>query len=170
MENLGKSESPLLKTAAQVDHLLSEVISLQRDHVAKVCSRCEEPCCNRVQHLFDEKDTIFAKVSRQEGVPRRRHQKSRGCPFLTPTGCLLTPKTRPFTCHRYLCSRLKEEMMKHDPGLVNMLTEQFRLLEDLRTRLWKEYLDVLAAPASSYCGVGGGPLRSRPVQEKHLGT
>ena len=150
MENLGKSESPLLKTAAQMDHLLSEVISLQRGHVAKVCSRCEDPCCNRVQHLFDEKDTIFAKVSRHEGVPRRRHQEGRGCPFLTPTGCRLTPKTRPFTCHRYLCSRLKEEMMKHDPGLVDVLTGQFRLLEDLRARLWKEYLNVLAAPSSPH--------------------
>ena len=157
MENLGKGESPLLKTAAQVDHLLSEVISLQRDHVAKICSRCDDPCCNRVQHLFDEKDIIFAKVSRQEGVPRRRHQKSRGCPFLTPTGCRLTPKTRPFTCHRYLCSRLKEEMMKHDPELVNRLTERFRLLEDLRARLWKEYLDVVAAPSSLHDAVGNTP-------------
>jgi hypothetical protein len=154
MENLGKSESTLLKTAAQMDHLLSEVISLQRDHVAQVCSRCEDPCCNRVQYLFDEKDTIFAKVSRQEGVPRRRHQRSRGCPFLTPTGCRLPPKTRPFTCHRYLCSRLKEEMMKYDPGLVNVLTEQFRLLEDLRARLWCEYLEMVAAPGSLHHSAG----------------
>ena len=157
MENLGKSESPLLKTAAQLDHLLSEVISLQQDHVAKICPQCDDPCCNRVQYLFDEKDHIFAKVSRQQGVPRRRHQKSRGCPFLTPTGCLLTPKRRPFTCHRYLCSRLKEEMTRHDPGLVDVLTEQFRLLDDLRTRLWKEYLNVLAAPSSLHVAAGNRP-------------
>ena len=163
MENLGKGESRLLKTATQMDDLLSEVILLQGDYVAKVCSRCEEPCCNRVQHLFDEKDTIFAKVSGRKSVPRRKHQTSKGCPFLSPMGCLLTPKTRPFTCHRYLCSRLKEEMMKHDPGLVDMLTEQFRLLEDLRAKLWEAYLDVLAATGSSHGAMGGAPLRPHRV-------
>jgi hypothetical protein len=154
MENLGKSESRLLKTATQMDHLLSEVILVQGDYVAKVCSRCEEPCCNRVQHLFDEKDTIFAKVSGRKSVPRRKHQTSKGCPFLSPMGCLLTPKTRPFTCHRYLCSRLKEEMMKHDPGLVVMLTERFRLLEDLRARLWCEYLETVAGSSSLHQAAG----------------
>ncbi|MBW1675476.1 MAG: hypothetical protein JRI58_10035 [Deltaproteobacteria bacterium] len=131
----------LLKVARKIDHLLSEVIFLQRDSVVRICSACEAPCCKRVQYLFDEKDLIFAKVLRRNGVPRRKH-KGRGCPFLSPTGCILTPKARPFVCHRYLCSNLKEEMARQDPELPEMMSEKIRMLEDLRGRLWKEYLQV----------------------------
>jgi hypothetical protein len=139
-------ESPLLKVAREMDALLSEVISLQEPYVARVCPSCEEPCCKRVGRLFDEKDIIFAKVWGRDGVPTKKRKGKRGCPFLSPTGCLLTPKIRPFTCHRYLCSRLEEEMAESDPGLVRRLTEGFRALEGLRAKLWKEYLKAQDAP------------------------
>jgi hypothetical protein len=141
-----ESKPPLLKVAREMDALLSEVISLQEAYVARICPSCEEPCCKRVGRLFDEKDTIFAKVWGWDGVPTKKRKGKKGCPFLSATGCLLTPKTRPFTCHRYLCSRLEEEMAESDPGLGQRLTEGFRVLEGLRGKLWKEYLNAQDAP------------------------
>jgi hypothetical protein len=129
-----------LKVAKEIDRLLSEVILLQRDYVARICSACEEPCCKRVQYLFDERDIIFARVLGRNGVRRRRH-KGKGCPFLSPTGCLLAAKARPFVCHRYLCSKLKEEMARQDPELLPVMSEKIRILEGLRCRLWGEYID-----------------------------
>ena len=143
------STSPLLKVASEMDALLSGVILLQQDYVARACPSCEKPCCKRVGHLFDEKDIIFAKVFGQDGVPKRRRKGKRGCPFLSSTGCLLTPKARPFTCHRYLCSKLKQEMAQPDPELVSRLTEKFRILEGLRGKLWKEYLTTSNPPLTS---------------------
>jgi hypothetical protein len=128
-----------LKVAKEIDQLLSEVILLQRDYVARICSACEEPCCKRVQYLFDERDIIFAKVLGRNGVPRRRHN-SKGCSFLSATGCLLAPKVRPFVCHRYLCSKLREEMARQDARLLFVMSKKIRILEDLRGRLWEEYL------------------------------
>lgn len=128
-----------LKVAKEIDRLLSEVILLQRDYVARICSACEEPCCKRVQYLFDERDIIFAKVLGRNGVPRLRHN-AKGCPFLSATGCLLAPKARPFVCHRYLCSKLKEEMARQDARLLPEMSRKIRMLEDLRGRLWGEYL------------------------------
>ena len=128
-----------LKVAREIDCLLSEVILLQRDYVARICSACEEPCCKRVQYLFDERDIIFARVLGRNGVPRRRYN-AKGCPFLSATGCLLAPKARPFVCNRYLCSKLKEEMARQDPALLPVMSEKIRILEDLRGRLWVEYL------------------------------
>jgi hypothetical protein len=128
-----------LKIAREIDCLLSEVILLQRDYVARICSACEEPCCKRVQYLFDERDIIFAKVLGRNGVPSRRHN-AKGCPFLSATGCLLAPKARPFVCHRYLCSKLKEEMARQDARLLPEMSRKIRILEDLRGRLWGEYL------------------------------
>jgi hypothetical protein len=141
-----ESKPPLLKVTREMDALLSEVISLQEPYVARVCPSCEKPCCKRVQYLFDEKDVIFAKVWGRNGVPTKKRKGKRGCPFLSATGCLLTPKARPFTCHRYLCSTLEEEMAESDSGLVQRLTEGFRVLEGLRGRLWKEYLNTQDAP------------------------
>ena len=136
---LHRVEPDLLNLAREMDHLLSEVIVLQRDYVARICCSCDEPCCNRVQYLFDEKDIIFFKVLGLNRVPRRKHN-GKGCPFLSPTGCLLIPKARPFTCHRYLCSKLKAEMAKQDPGLLPEMTERVRVLEGLRAHLWGEYI------------------------------
>jgi hypothetical protein len=149
------STSPLTKVAGEMDALLSEVILLQNDYVASVCPTCEKPCCKRVGFLFDEKDMIFAKVSGRDGVPKRKPKGKKGCPFLSSTGCLLTPKARPFTCHRYLCDKLKEEMATPEPELVNRLTRKFRRLEELRGNLWTEYLRARGAPG---CDLASGGL------------
>ncbi|MDY6953009.1 MAG: hypothetical protein SWE60_15985 [Thermodesulfobacteriota bacterium] len=154
------AKSGLLKTAGEMDALLSEVILLQRDYVEKLCPSCENPCCKRVRYLFDEKDLIFARVSAQESVPKKKHKGKKGCPFLSATGCLLPPKARPFTCHRYLCDKLKKEMAKQEPDLVNRLTEKIRTLEMLRVELWKEYLKVQARPGRNLLVHVGG-LRER---------
>ena len=140
------SESRLLKVASDMDALLSEVILLQQGYVAIACPVCEQPCCKRVGLLFDEKDVIFAKVSGRHGVPTGKRKGQKGCPFLSSTGCLLTPKERPFACHRYLCDELKEKMTEQDPELVNRLTMTFRTLEALRAELWKQYLIARATP------------------------
>ena len=137
---------PRREVAKRIDDLLSEVVLLQQDYVARICPACEKPCCSRVRRLFDEKDIIFAKVSRQEGVPRRKHKSKKGCPFLSATGCLLAPKARPFACHRYLCSKLQKEMAWQEPELLPMMFEKFRMLEHVRGQLWSKYLETMAAP------------------------
>ncbi|MBW1896301.1 MAG: hypothetical protein JRI47_04525 [Deltaproteobacteria bacterium] len=132
-----------LDVAKQIDALLSEVISLQQDYVAQLCPVCEEPCCRRVSYLFDEKDVIFARVLGRNGARgRKRRTTEAGCPYLSPTGCRLTPHIRPFTCHRYLCETLKQEMTKQDAALVSTLEQKFRILEELRVRLWGAYVEI----------------------------
>jgi hypothetical protein len=118
---------------------LNEVIAPQKNHVEKVCSRCDIPCCTRVSRLFDEKDPIVIGMN---GVPSWSHKGKKGCPHLSTTGCLLEPNTRPFTCHRYLCPELKEEMIREDPGLVSLLERKYRTLEQLRAELLGEFIKV----------------------------
>ncbi len=145
MDSLGekpRARAPLTEVAEKIDDLLSEVISLQHDYVVAICSACQSPCCERVQHLFDEKDVIFAKVLAEQDLPGRRRRGNGGCPFLLPVGCLLRPKVRPFTCHRYICSELGREMTRKEPGLPQRLHQKFRILEDLRGQLWCEYLST----------------------------
>jgi len=124
-----------------MDGLLSEVISLQRDYVVAICSACKEPCCKKVEYLYDERDRIFLKVFLGEDLPRKR-QGPKGCPFLLPGGCRLRPKARPFTCHRYLCPELERAMTQKEPGLPERLRRKFGILEGLRGQLWREYLDA----------------------------
>jgi hypothetical protein len=134
------SSIKLVTVAKEIDRLLNEVIALQKNHVEKVCSRCNIPCCTRVSRLFDEKDLVFAIVLGMNGVPRWRYKGKKGCPYLSATGCLLEPNTRPFTCHRYLCPELKEEMIREDPGLVPLLESKYRDLEGLRGELLGEFI------------------------------
>ncbi len=62
----------LMKVAKKIDHMLSDIISLQREYVVKICSTCGDPCCGKVQHLFDEKDRIFAMVFREQNMLQRK--------------------------------------------------------------------------------------------------
>lgn len=128
------------QVARKIEGLLSELILLQRDHVAVVCSACDSPCCERVEHLFDEKDMIYAKVFLGQDVPRRKQKRNGGCAFLSANGCRLAPQVRPFACHRYLCSELESEMTRKEPGLPQILNKKFRAVEALRGQLWREYL------------------------------
>jgi len=130
----------LLQVATKIESLLSELISLQREHVAVVCSACDSPCCGKVGYLFDEKDVIYAKVSLGQDVPRKKQKRNGGCPFLSTKGCALAPEVRPFACHRYLCSELEAAMTRKEPGLPQILNKKFRAVEALRAQLWKEYL------------------------------
>jgi len=145
MDSFGErvpTRAPLNEVAEKIDDLLSEVISLQQDHVASICSSCESPCCKKVEHLYDERDRIFLKVFLGQDLPRRNRKVKGGCPFLLPGGCLLRPKVRPFTCHRYLCLELEREMTRKERGLPQRLRGKFRILEDLRGQLWREYLNT----------------------------
>ena len=139
---LGQVMSAIARVAEDIDRLLSEVISLQIDVVSGICSVCPEPCCKRVQHLFDEKDMIFARVSRGVRKPQRRLKRGKGCPFLSENGCRLPPGDRPYICHRYICSRLEEGMVRVDPGRLRILGQKFRRLEELRGQLWCAYLEA----------------------------
>jgi hypothetical protein len=95
-----------------------------------------------VGRLCDEKDLIFARVLGLKGVPSRRHKGKKGCPYLSPTGCILEPRARPFTCHRYLCPELKEEMTRKNPELVSKLESKFRTIERLRGELFGEFIQM----------------------------
>jgi hypothetical protein len=130
-------------------HGLSEVTALQRESVRRICSQCEEPCCIRVEHLFDEKDVIYAGFHLGRKRPLKRVRKGKGCPYLTPSGCRLEPKERPFVCHRYVCQRLGEQMQQQDPALRRRLEEKLRYLEGLRSRLWEAYLETGMAPTQN---------------------
>ena len=137
--------SELMKVAKKIDHMLSNVILLQREYVTAICAECGDPCCNRVKYLFDEKDRIFAMVFREKNVFQKKVRGRKGCSFLTSIGCRLDPKERPFICNRYLCSKLKNEMYSKNPQLLKILDEKFRMIDDLRGQLWSRYLDTLLA-------------------------
>jgi len=121
--------------------MLSEVVELQKDYVSELCSRCEDPCCNKVHYLFCEKDILFLKVSGRKSKWKREAFKKKGCWFLSSTGCILDSKSRPFICHRYICPDLEDEIKKRDPHLLHVLEEKFKVIDEMRSQLWAEYLE-----------------------------
>jgi len=130
------------ETVKKIEGLLSEVVELQRGYVERVCSRCEAPCCTRVHYLFTEKDILFLRLSGRKRKWRREAMTKKGCWFLGSSGCTLDTKSRPFICHRHICSDLKAEIIKHDSGLMSDLEAKFREIDHLRSQLWAEYLDL----------------------------
>lgn len=130
------------ETVNKIEGLLSEVVELQRGYVERVCSRCQAPCCRRVHYLFTEKDILFLRLSGRKRKWRREAMTKKGCWFLGPAGCNLDPQSRPFICHRHICSDLKAEIIKHDSGLMSALEAKFREIGMLQSQMWAEYLDL----------------------------
>jgi hypothetical protein len=129
-----------LGVAKEVERILTEVIAIQKPYVVKICPSCPDPCCGKVQHLFDERDLIFARVLCRPEMTRRRSRRQRGCAFLLAGGCGIPPLSRPFICHRYLCPTLKEAISSQAPGLLDDLNDKLSVLEGLRSKLFECYL------------------------------
>jgi len=129
-----------LHVVTRIEKLLSEAVEIQKDYVALICPKCLGPCCAKVNFLFCEKDALFLKLS---GRPRWRREAFRknGCQFLGPAGCTLDPKSRPFTCHRYICPDLEKEIKRQHPDLLIALEKKFKAIDKLRSQMWAKYLE-----------------------------
>lgn len=130
-----------LHVVTSIERLLSEVVELQKDYVTLICPKCLVPCCTKVNFLFCEKDILFFKLSGRQTRWRREASKKKGCRFLGPGGCILDPKSRPFTCHRYICPDLEKEIKKQQPDLCIALEQKFKSIDKLRSQMWAEYLE-----------------------------
>jgi len=128
------------QTVTRMESMLSEVMEMQKDYVAKICPDCPDPCCTRVSYLFCEKDILFLRLSGRKPVRRREAYKKKGCSFLGPMGCILDAKSRPFMCHRYICPDLEREMQKQKPGLLMALKKKIKAMDEMRSQMWAEYL------------------------------
>lgn len=128
--------------ASEIERAMTEVIAIQKPYAAKICPTCPDPCCGKVQHLFDERDLIFARVLCRPDFGRRRSRRQKGCAFLLADGCGLQPLSRPFICHRYLCPTLKEWISSQAPGLLEALIDKLSVLEQLRSKLFECYLSI----------------------------
>ncbi len=129
------------ETVSKIEDLLSEAVDLQKDYVERICVECEAPCCSRVHYLFNEKDVLFLKLSGRKRRWKREIFTRKGCWFLGEQGCTLDPKSRPFICHTYTCDALKMEMKRCDSGLIALLEGTFKIIGEMRSQLWAEYLD-----------------------------
>ena len=130
-----------LHVVTSIERLLSEVVKLQKDYVTLICPKCPVPCCTKVNFLFCEKDILFFKLSGRRPRWRREASKKKGCRFLGPDGCILDPKSRPFTCHRYICPDLEKEIKKQQPDLCIALEKKFKAIDELRSQMWAVYLE-----------------------------
>ncbi len=129
------------ETVDKIENLISEVTALQSEYVVRLCFKCKAPCCTRVHYLFSEKDILFLRLSGRKQRWRREAMTKKGCWFLGSSGCNLDSKSRPFICHRYICSDLEEEIKRGDPSVMDVLEAKFTEIGHLRSQLWSEYLD-----------------------------
>jgi len=129
------------ETVRKIEGLLSEAVDLQKDCVKRICVECESPCCSRVHYLFNEKDILFLKLSGRKSRWRRELFTRKGCWFVGEQGCTLDPGSRPFICHTYICDNLKMDMIRWDSGLPALLEGKFKIIGEMRSQLWAEYLD-----------------------------
>jgi hypothetical protein len=122
----------------KIEDVLLEAVDLQKDYVDRICATCEAPCCLRVHYPFNAKDILFLRLTGRRLIWKRDPFTKKGCWFLGKLGCILEPTSKPFLCQTYICHDLETEMKRCDPGLLTVLEEKFKAIDQIRSQLQKE--------------------------------
>lgn len=83
------------------------IASIDRDMQSlcqATCPTCAQPCCLNATVWYDFRDLLYLHAS-EAALPLSQisRQSGQACPYLSPTGCMLSRNQRPFICTWYIC-------------------------------------------------------------------
>jgi hypothetical protein len=127
---LGGEAEHLRKISRRIEDGYAELDG-QLDSLATLtCSNCTSICCTVATVWYDLRDLLFLYLADNK-LPRQQITRNadRTCVHLTPRGCCLKRRERPFICTWYICAAQKEVLIRqHDAG-----KEIFTYIDQLKT-------------------------------------
>lgn len=128
---LGKEVEDLREIANQIAAWYVKLDDLLDNLGAITCCHCTKICCTMATIWYDLRDLLFLYLADNQ-LPRRQITRNpdRTCVHLTPMGCRLSRRERPFICTWYICAAQKEALMRQHNGAEK---EIFALIAQLKT-------------------------------------
>ena len=105
------------------------------------CGVCRRPCCLDARVWLDFRDLLLIHLSGQSLPPAqlRRHRGST-CRYLTPHGCALPRRVRPWVCTWYVCPDQRRVLARDIPGGPERLARWWREIAALRDGMEEAFL------------------------------
>ncbi len=127
-----KSQEDRFRDARKISRGIAEKIARINTDLDVLCQSacvdCENICCSRATIWFDFKDLLYLYLSSCK-FPQKQIRKNRNlsCSCLTPSGCSLKRRDRPFVCTWYICPKqnkiLKDREVGHRDRILKVLQE-----------------------------------------------
>jgi hypothetical protein len=140
-----------LGRAVAVAGEIRRAIDVLAPWMAALCSRtcrfCPEPCCVNNTVWIDFRDLLYLHLL-GEAVPacQALSDPPDPCPFLTPRGCRLPWRIRPWMCIQYLCPAQRAVLEKAGPPVSRALFQKLRRTGLNRLRMETEVVRCIKQP------------------------
>ena len=103
---------------------------------ARTCGGCRGVCCTMATVWYDLRDLLVLALT-PGGLPDRQIDRDGEgrCRHLSPTGCRLPRRRRPFICTWYICATQREDLAARPTGDGGAITAAISCLRTMRNEL-----------------------------------
>ncbi len=111
---------------------------------AITCCSCTTICCTVATIWYDLRDLLFLYLA-DNRLPRQQITRNadRTCVHLTPQGCCLNRRERPFICTWYICGAQKDVLRRQQNGAGNEIFAFIDQLKTARNELENRFVDAV---------------------------
>jgi len=141
---LGGEVEHLREIARQIEGWYADLDGLLDDLGAMTCCSCTTVCCTVATVWYDLKDLLFLYLADNQ-LPKQQITRNtdRICVHLTPHGCCLNRRERPFICTWYICAAQKEALMQQNNGAGKEIFAVIAQLKTARKELENRFFDAV---------------------------
>jgi len=141
---LGGEKESLREIAKQIEDCYAELDGLLDSLGAITCCSCTTICCTVATIWYDLRDLLFLYLT-DNRLPRQQITRNadRTCVHLTPQGCYLNRRERPFICTWYICAAQKAALMRQQNGAGKEIFAFIAQLKTARKELENRFVDAV---------------------------
>jgi hypothetical protein len=90
--------------AERIARLILRLDPLMTDYCGRTCPTCIDPCCDGREVFFNHTDLVYLAILGETAVPgQTRTRSGEPCRYLSPEGCRLSRRSRPYVCTWFFC-------------------------------------------------------------------
>lgn len=141
---LREKADSLHSIARQIEACYIELDGLLNTLGTSTCCSCTTVCCTVATVWYDLRDLLFLYLV-DNRLPRQQITRNadRTCVHLTPRGCCLDRRERPFICTWYICAAQKETLARQHSGMRKDIFALQEQLKVARKELENLYVDAV---------------------------
>jgi hypothetical protein len=141
---LGGEVEHLREIARQIEDWYAELEDLLDNLGAITCCNCTTICCTMATVWYDLRDLLFLYLANNRLPPLQiTRNADRTCVHLTPHGCCLNRRERPFICTWYICAAQKDALMRKQHGAGKEIFAFIAKLKSARKELENRFVDAV---------------------------
>lgn len=133
-------ESDFKLVAGHIARLILRLDPLMTAYCERTCPTCVDPCCDGREVFFNHTDLVYLAILAETAVPgQTRSGAGEPCRYLSPMGCRLSRRIRPYVCTWFLCEAHMELLQGESARLQRSVTATLKEIRQSRLLLESLY-------------------------------